>query len=56
MLMLGFGWVSRKDAPYTDTNSDSVSFIGHENDIMGSPKGNIKDYHIRTLIKNYGGK
>lgn len=48
--MLGFG------DTYTDTNSDSVSFSGHENDIMGSPKGNIKDYHIRTLIKNYGGK
>ncbi|QFU06943.1 tRNA3(Ser)-specific nuclease WapA precursor (plasmid) [Pseudoalteromonas sp. THAF3] len=50
MHILGFG------DTYRDTSSGSVSFTGHENDIMGSTSGSIQSYHLRTLINNYGGQ
>jgi RHS repeat-associated protein len=47
MHILGFG------DTYRDTAKGSESFRGHENDIMGSSSGNIQNYHVRTMLRNY---
>ena len=48
--LLGFG------DTYTDSNGSSVTWEGHESDIMGTKEGSFQNYHMKVLLQRYGNK
>ena len=51
--LVGFGDMYRDQI--IEGKRRSVTFKGHENDIMGTRSGSFQGYHIKTLLNNYGG-